>query len=142
MPKNLKGGKKAKMLRNNDSIEKHREIPVPTKEDDSHVAVITKVFGDSRYFCTILNIDNNGQTEFPVSLSAGVKRKYGRGMIVGVNTYILMAIREFQKDKGDIIFIYKDSELPFLISEHYIPSTDLNTVSGNVEEPLFDFDNI
>ena len=107
-----------------------------------NVAVITKVFGDSRYLCSILNINNNGKTEFPISLSKGVKNKYGRGMIIGINTYVLIAIREFQKDKGDILFIYKDSELPFLINEQYIPTAETKIIAGNVEESLFDFENI
>lgn len=120
MPKNIKGGNKAKSLKNNSGLVKNRDIPYPEEEDDSHVAIVTKVNGDGRYICQI--VDNNGTQpkNYPVNLSKGVKNKYGRGIIIVPGTYILIAIREFQKDKGDIIFIYKDSELSNLIENNYI----------------------
>lgn len=115
MPKNIKGGKKTKGLKNSDVSTKNREIAIPMQEDDSHIGIITKIQGDSRYLCQIVDSTGLQSTTYPVNLSAGTKNKYSKGIIVGLNTYILFAIREFQKDKGDIIFVYKDSEIPYLI---------------------------
>jgi hypothetical protein len=116
MPKNTKGGKKAKSLKNSTVPTKNRELPVPLTEDDSHIALITKVQGDSRYLCQI--VDENGLQShvYPVNLSKGTKNKYGKGIIINTDTYVLISIREFQKDKGDIIFIYKDNEISTLVS--------------------------
>ena len=120
MPKNIKGGKKAKTLKNSTNPVKAREIPVPEKEDDSHIAIITKVQGDSRYLCQIVDTNGIQQKVYPVNLSKGTKNKYSRGIIIGNGTYVLIAVREFQKDKGDIIFVYKDSELGYLIENNHM----------------------
>lgn len=120
MPKNIKGGNKTKSQKNSSGSTKNRDIPVPEEQDDSHVAIITKVQGDGRYLCKI--IDENGlkPKEYPVNLSKGVKNRYARGIIIGLDSYILISLREFQKDKGDIIFVYKDSEIGYLIDNEYI----------------------
>jgi hypothetical protein len=120
MPKNIKGGNKAKSQKNSIGNNKNRDIPVPEEQDDSHVAIITKVHGDGRFLCKIVNEEGVQPKEYPVNLSKGVKNKYARGIIIGIDTYVLISIREFQKDKGDIIFIYKDSEVKYLIDEELI----------------------
>jgi len=153
MPKNTKGGKKAKAMKNSTTPVKAREIPVPEQEDDSHVAVITKVYGDSRYLCQIINNTGMVTGDHQVNLSQGVKRRYARGIIMNPGTYILMAFREFQKDKGDIIFVYKDSELEYLKQNDYISnvkisqegdinfSSDSNNNNDN-NDPGFEFSEI
>jgi hypothetical protein len=120
MPKNLKGGNKAKSQKNSSGPVKNREIPVPETDDDSHIAIITKVQGDGRYLCQIVNEQGTQPTTYPVNLSKGVKNKYGRGTIISNESYVLISIREFQKDKGDIIFVYRDSEISYLINNNYI----------------------
>lgn len=120
MPKNIKGGNKAKSQKNSTSSNKNRDIPVPEEEDDSHVAIITKVNGDGRYLCQIVDENGTQPKIIPVNLSKGVKNKYARNIIISIGTYILIAIRDFQKDKGDIIFVYKDSEINYLIENNYI----------------------
>ena len=155
MPKNIKGGKKAKGLKNSGISNKNRDIPVPIEDDDSHIAIITKVQGDSRFLCQIINSYGLQSKVYPVNLSKGTLNKFGKGIIIGTDTYILISIREFQKDKGDIIFIYQDSEIPYLISlGHMIAinkdkdmDCDKNFIFSNTDnnqssEPLFDFSDI
>ena len=120
MPRNIKGGNKAKSQKNSSGPTKHREIPIPEESDDSHVAVITKVQGDGRYLCQIINKEGLQPEIYPANLSKGVKNKYARGIIMTLGTYILISIREFQKDKSDIIFVYRDSEISYLIENEYI----------------------
>ena len=124
MPKNTKGGNKAKSQKNSAGPIKNREIPVPLQEDDSHVAIITKVHGDGRYLCQIVNETGMQKQTYPVNLSSGVKKRYGKGMNIGLGTYILFSIREFQKDKGDIIFLYKDNEINYLVENGIIIITN------------------
>jgi len=120
MPKNLKGGNKSKSLKNSTDHNKNRDIPLPDLSDDSHIGIITKVQGDSRYLCQIVNSNGIQPNIYPVNLSKGTKNKYGKSILITLGTYILFAIREFQKDKGDIIFIYRDSEIQYLINGNHI----------------------
>jgi len=133
MPKNLKGGNKTKSQKNSSGPIKNREIPVPEEGDDSHVAIITKVQGDGRYLSQIVNGEGTQPVVYPVNLSKGVKNKYGRGIIISCGTYILISIREFQKDKADIIFVYRDSELGYLINNNYVLIDKTNTVSDDID---------
>ena len=133
MPKNLKGGNKAKSQKNSNGPIKNREIPVPETDDDSHVAIITKVQGDGRYLSQIVNGEGTQPVVYPVNLSKGVKNKYGRGVIISCGTYILISIREFQKDKADIIFVYRDSELGYLINNNYVVFDKTNNDKDDIE---------
>jgi len=126
MPKNTKGGNKAKSQKNSSGFKKNREIPVPEEDDDSHIAIITKVNGDGRYLCQIINELGTQPQIYPVNLSRGVKNKYSKG-IIGIGTYILISIREFQKDKGDIIFVYNNTEISHLLDNNYIQIINNNT---------------
>lgn len=136
MPKNIKGGNKAKSLKNSSGFEKNRTVEVPEDEYDSHVAIITKVFGDKRYSCQI--IDSNGLQPkvINVHLSAGTKNKYGKGIIVKPGTHVLIEFPEYEKEKSkaNIIFLYKDSEIPYLIQNNIIVSASLNTSGGTNNE--------
>jgi hypothetical protein len=129
MPKNTKGGNKAKKMKNSSAPERNREVPFPEDSDDSHVAIITKVCGDLRYLCQIVDTNGTQIKLYTSNLSTGTRNKYGRGMIISIGTYVLIAIREFQKDKADIIFIYKDSEKSVLVENNYI-SNLTNSLDG------------
>jgi hypothetical protein len=132
MPKNTKGGNKAKKQKNNNQPTKNREIPVPEDSDDSHIAVISKVQGDTRYLCNIVGMNGVDQKAILVNLSTGIKNKYGRGIIVTTGTHILISLRSFQKDKGDIIFIYRDSELSYLVENNFMIITKSNNDEGDI----------
>ena len=127
MPKNTKGGNKAKSQKNSSGPKKNRDIPFPEEDDDSHIAVVTKVQGDGRYLCQIVDDCGIQPQVYPVNLSKGVKFRYAKGIIISIGTYILISIREFQKDKGDIIFVYNDSEKTYLVDNNYIQITNVET---------------
>ena len=126
MPKNTKGGNKAKSLKNSTGIEKKREIPIGEKEDDSHIGVIHKVLGDGRYISKKVTANGTEDKEYLCNLSIGTKRRYCRGIILKVGSYILFSIREFQKEKADILFAYKDSELTYLSDNKLITLIQTN----------------
>lgn len=127
MPKNTKGGNKAKSQKNSSGPKKNRDIPFPEEDDDSHIAIVTKVQGDGRYLCQIVDACGTQSQVYPVNLSKGVKFRYGKGIIISIGTYLLISIREFQKDKGDIIFVYNDSEKTYLVDNGYIQFTNWET---------------
>jgi len=133
MPKNTTGGNKAKSKKNSSGIVKNRDIEIPMTDDDSHVAIITKILGDARFHCQIVNSEGTLPETYLVNLSKGTKNKYGRGIIIAVGSYVLIAIREFQKDKADIIFVYRDSEIDYLKNNNYIIIDKVNNATDDIE---------
>jgi hypothetical protein len=133
MPRNLKGGNKAKSQKNSSCPTKERDIALPDSSDDSHIAIITKVNGDFRYLCKIVNRDGIQPDEYLANLSNGVRRNFARGIYIGCGTYILISIREYQKNKVDVIFVYKDSEVNQLINNNLI---SVNKISNNIDTDI------
>ena len=131
MPKNLKGGKGAKALKNSSGPAKAREIAVPNAENEARIAIITKVYGGSRYLCQI--IDENGlkPNSIKTKVQDGIKRNFGRGIPIVIGTHVLIEMSPFAKkeDKEDysyVIFIYKDIELSYLIKNNYMKKVVIN----------------
>jgi hypothetical protein len=132
MPKkNIFGGKKAKSLKNGGTIQKNREIPLPEEEDDSHIAIIIKNLGDGRFHCQKINQNGIDKQIYVANLSSGTRRKHCKGIIININTYVLMSVREFQKDKTDIIFVYRDPEVNQLIEENFISIINTNELNNS-----------
>jgi len=142
MPKNLKGGNKAKSLKNSSGIDRKRDIEVPEESDDSHIAMIMKVYGDSRYMVQI--IDSNGlqSKQILAHISKGTKNKYAKGIILSLGSYVLISIRNFEKEKADIIFAYKDSEISFLIQNDYIVKVNMSNIDNVINNDETNNDNI
>jgi hypothetical protein len=69
---------------------------------------------------------------------------------MNAGTHVLMSLRDFQKDKGDIIFVYKDSELDYLKQNNYISvlkdsvesNLDFSKENDNNNDPGFEFSDI
>jgi translation initiation factor IF-1 len=140
MPRNLKGGNKAKSQKNSSCPTKERDIAIPDSSDDSHVAIITKVNGDFRYLCKIVNDEGvQEDNEYLANLSNGVRRNFARGIYIGCGTYILISIREYQKNKVDVIFVYKDSEVNYLINNNYISVNKNNNSNTDADINFVEF---
>ncbi len=134
MPKNTKGGKKTKSLKNSSGAKKTREIAIPETSDDSHVGVITKVLGDSRYSTDILSSTGVQKSGVIAHLSSTVKKKQGSGIILKPGNYVLVSIRETdQGKKGDIIFLYRDSEISFLVENKHMPPENRDSELQHIE---------
>ena len=75
MPRNLKGGNKAKKQGSkNVNARRNREAPSPNTEDNQHIGVVNKILGDCRFNVKILS--NNATDEpawNPTSSIAAVK---------------------------------------------------------------------
>jgi len=121
MPKNVKGGNKTKSQKNSSGPAKNREIAVPETSDDSHVASITKVNGDSRYTVDILGSTGIQKSGIIAHMSSTVKKKYGGGIILKPGNYVLVSIRPTDGGrKADIIFLYRDTEIEYLVDNGHI----------------------
>jgi initiation factor 1A len=142
MPKNLKGGNKAKSLKNSSGIDRKRTVEVPEDSDDSHIAIIMKVYGDSRYMVQIINNNGLQSKQILAHISKGTKNKYAKGIILGLGSYVLISIRDFEKDKADIIFAYKDTEISYLIQNDYIVKLNMSNIDNVVTNDDINNDNI
>lgn len=126
MGKNLKGGNKAKSLKN----KKEKivtEIPEPSNEYNSHVGKIEKVLSSEIFDYKI--VDQNGTDPIIYRARARLtKQRGGRRVLLG--KYVLVQPREFNNNERDIIFTYNDSEIPFLVNKNIIKinETEINDV--------------
>lgn len=111
MPRNLKGGNKAKKQGSkNVNARRNREAPFPNAEDNQHIAVVNKILGDCRFNVKILS--NNGlKNEEIICWLPASKKKYGR---VQLDSYVLMSKREFE-NKADILYLYNSSDVENLV---------------------------
>lgn len=121
MPRNLKGGNKAKKKSNKDSVRKEKkDVPLPLTEENSHVAKITGVLGDKRFNIIILS-DTGLKNETMMShLSRTASRRQGR---IILDSIVKVSKRDFE-DKCDILYKYDESEIDFLIQQNIITIED------------------
>ena len=145
MPRNLKGGNKAKKRSNKDSVRKEKkDIPLPLTEENSHVAKITSVLGDKRFNILILS-DTGLKNETMLShLSRTASRRQGR---IILDSIVKISKRDFE-DKCDILYKYDESEIQHLMQQKIISieerqnedETGIEFCTGNDEE--FDISDI
>lgn len=132
MPKNLKGGNKAKKQKNNIDFLSVKETPIPVESENSHVAKIVGILGDCRFKCKIINGDGILPTEILVHLPKSSK-KYGR--IVG-ESIVKISLRDFEVNKGDILYCYNQNDIQFLISNGYMAES-VNSTNKENDELIF-----
>lgn len=151
MPKNIKGGKGHKKLKNN--VHKQEKILL-YKEDSVHqeYAVVTEAFGSGMKVKFIDNKGSNdgtgvGQLKICHALSRGKMRKwrYYKGDV------LLISRRDYEDDKVDIIHKYDEKEINKLKYEKEINSTlakDIKINNGKItnntsnDDGLNDIDNV
>ena len=112
MPKNMgKGGKTRKRGVNKNDQQK-RELT--TKEEGQDYGQITKNLGGSR-----LEVLATDGTKRIGVIRGAIRRK----MWIGVGDIVLVGVRDFEKDKVDILSRYTPEEAKQLIKEKHIPAT-------------------
>lgn len=130
MPKNLKGGNKSKKLKNN-AHDKQRNTPLPCEADNSHIAQITASLGECRFRCKIVNPDGLQPAEIMVHLPNSSK-KYG---FITPSAYVKISLRDFEVNKGDILYLYNANDVSFLVSNNYMVEV-VEKSSGNGADDL------
>jgi translation initiation factor IF-1 len=128
MPKNTKGGNKAKKQKNSTSFGKPKDTPLPTEDENSHIAKITGILGDSRFKCKIINSEGINPTEISVHLPNST-RKFGW---ITRESYVKISLRDFEVNKGDILYNYNANDISYLISNGFM----IETTDNKVDEEL------
>ena len=129
MPKNLKGGNKAKKFKNSADMLSFKETPVPQQSENSHIAKIVGILGDCRFKCKIVTAEGISPTDIIVHLPKS-SRKFGR---IIADSLVKISLRDFEVNKGDILYNYTQPDIQFLISNGYMTNMVSNTNNENVE---------
>ncbi len=120
MTVNKFGGNKARKGKNsNTDSKKERYVPEPNKAEGTCVAKITGLCGDCRFRGNVVTEQGIQNREIMFHLPKS-SRKYGR---VTSGCYVLASVRDFDPNRGDILYTYKDNQLFHLKSRRYIPDT-------------------
>jgi len=117
MPRNLKGGNKAKKKSNKDTHNmQSKDIPYPNTEENSHIAKVIKVYGGCRFNVQFISDTGLKNEEMLAHLSRTASRRQGR---IILDSVIKVSKRDFE-DKCDILYQYNPSEIQKLVKENYI----------------------
>lgn len=131
MPKNKgAGGKKFKKIKHNLETET-KQIDLPDEEQE--YGLVTKLLGNGRVNITYIK---EGQGHDVLGIICGRLRKRKRWVIVG--NIVIISLRDYEKDKVDIIHVYTENDMNELKRKKLIHSKLLNISTG----PNFDEDDI
>ncbi len=120
MPKNLKGGNKAKKFSNKSINSRNKkDIPLPIPEENSHIAKVTGVLGDCRFNICFIS-DSGLKNETMITHLPRSSRKFGR---VVNGSYVKVSKRDFE-NKSDILYTYDSSEIDYLVNRKIIEKNE------------------
>lgn len=126
--------KKDKSKKN--SVKTVEKRPLLLKMDGTIYGQVTKTLGDCNF--TVFCFDG---TERLCHIRKSIKKQ-----IVSVDSIVLVGLRDFQDNKGDIIYVYQKEEVYELKKRKEIPDTsnvNNNTdIDMDADETGFDFDAI
>lgn len=122
MPKNTTGGKKHKKGKRSRGPKE-----TPFREDDENYAIVVSECGDRRFRCRIIpypdqKLEDNVDYDNILGLLRNLlKSRGGRDWSVKPGCLVLLSIREYEKEKADILYRYSDQEVMFLKRKGEIP---------------------
>jgi translation initiation factor 1A len=134
MVKNSKGGNKAKKGKKINTIMNERNLELKDDEDSSQeYCQISKALGNGRYEAKFFD------GKIRLAHAAGKLKK--KKIFVNTGDVVVVSLREFQDDKCDIIYVYKQTEIKQLKKLGQIP-VDVSEESAEHKEADtgFDFD--
>lgn len=138
MPKNKKGGKKGRRGKNVAPGEK--TLDLKANEIGTEYGVVTKLTGNRRALVKILTMNKNAPPKMKVLLGTEIYGRMRKGMkrkkqFCNLGTIVIIGIREFQLDKADIVYAYKDDDdVSALVSRGEIPDEYSNIGNNNEKE--------
>lgn len=123
MPRNLKGGNKAKKKSNKDSLRRVKDdTPYPSEEENSHVAKVISVCGDKRFKVIYISDTGLKNEEMLSHLSRTASKRQGR---IIVDSIVKVSKRDFE-EKCDILYQYDANEIQQLIRDKIIDEDNHN----------------
>ena len=155
MPKNVKGGNKAKKGKNSSIREFSRKLELPDNSGYQFYGLVLKHHGATTDILYLDNTVKGNDTDKRLKKATG----YVRGSIkkrcrLTINDIVIIAVREYQDNKVDIIHKYNEDEMKLLQRNNYLDadfinvikthdaSVDLNDIKSKldkVEDDMIDF---
>lgn len=137
MPRNLKGGNKAKKGANKNvqSRKGKDDTPLPDESQKQYIGQVVNVYGDSRYNAKIINKDTISLNELMIHLPGALKRRSR----VGIGSIVMISHRGFE-NKGDICYLYSPDDKEFLVSKGYIFEKNSSNNGGGADDDDDEFD--
>ena len=137
MPRNLKGGNKAKKGANKNvqSRKGKDDTPLPDESQKQYIGQVVNVYGDSRYNAKIINKDTISLNELMIHLPGSLKRRSR----VGIGSIVMISHRGFE-NKGDICYLYSPDDKEFLVSKGYIFEKNSSNGGGVDDDEINDTD--
>ena len=137
MPKNIKGGNKAKKGKNSSLREFSRKLELPDDSGYRFYGLVLKHYGattDILYLDNTVNDSKNDNKNDNKRLKKAIG--YVRGSIkkrcrLKINDIVIIAIREYQDDKVDIIHKYNEDEMKQLQRNNYLDADFMNVIKAN-----------
>ena len=132
MPKNIKGGNKAKKGKNSSLREFSRKLELPDNSGCQFYGLVLRHYGATTDILYLDNTVNNNDTNKRLKKAIG----YVRGSIkkrcrLKINDIVIIAIREYQDDKVDIIHKYNEDEMKQLQRNNYLDADFINVIKAN-----------
>lgn len=134
MPKNTVGGKKYKQQKHKTDDQPNK--PLLERENGQEYAVVTKLLGNSRVSALFYDRDLKREREIMCILRPGLKKKR---QWAKMGSIILISLRDFEKDKADVLHVYNDEETKKLKRKNLLDSKLLNKES-QCKDDEFDFE--
>lgn len=132
MPRNTKGGNKAKRGKN---CAPKEFITIAEHDENQHYGKITKVLGSCRF--EVLSLKDN-KTRL-----GHIRGNLRKRAWMNNNDTVIIALRTFEDNKCDIIHVYSTDETQVLITSGEIPKEYTNkSPQGEDDECAFTFDDI
>jgi translation initiation factor 1A len=129
MVKNF-GGNKAKKAKNSNSALKTGKRPILWAEDLQIYGRCERLLGDMR--CNIVCKDG-------IQRICKIRGKMRRRVFINVGDVVLVALRDFQDDKGDVIHKYNQDEVRMLQEQgEYDPAATNEVVDKKVVQSMMD----
>ena len=128
MPKtNTQGGKKRKRAKNGIVENKKMEY---IKDKDLVYGHIVKILGNGRFtvscYHKLEDSTNNTVNDFNMmDRLCTVCGRMRKRVWIGLNDIVIVSLRDFQKDRGDIVHKYTEDEVKQLIKDKEIPSIEI-----------------
>ena len=122
----------AKKKPNKNRVKKERTLEF--KEDGESYGKIIKINGNRRFGCML----DDGEQRMAI-----LPGRFKRFQRVNLGDFVLVSIRDFEKDKVDILIVYRPDEVRMMVAYGEIPSSFVTiTENDSDDEVIFGEDDV
>tara|TARA_E500000178_G_C16774735_1_gene640843 strand:- start:119 stop:691 length:573 start_codon:yes stop_codon:yes gene_type:complete len=130
--RNTTGGKKYKSQKKNEYTNKKELV---TRNENERYGIVERNKGGSHFDIKLLDINRFIYDEIlPCYLRGSMRGRRKNSNYITKGSVVLISIRDYQTDKGDIIYVYSENQIHSLIKMSHIPHSDQYISSQYISE--------